>query len=77
MAFSLFLMDGAKSKANIYKNKRIDLKQFDRIFQQLPIVPLFGDMQIELMSYIKRSPHWDETKARTAGRVGTGDLEYV
>lgn len=33
MAFSIFLMDGTKSKANIYKNKKINLTRFDKLFK--------------------------------------------
>ena len=30
--------------------------------KQLPVVPLFGDMHLSLMSYIKMSPNFDATK---------------
>lgn len=30
--------------------------------QQLPVVPLFGDIQIGLASYIKMCPHFDSMK---------------
>lgn len=32
--------------------------------QQLQVVPLFGDMQIELARYIKTSAHYEENKSR-------------
>lgn len=32
--------------------------------QQLQVVPLFGDMQIELSRYIKTSAHFEENKSR-------------
>ncbi len=32
--------------------------------QQLQVVPLFGDMQIELSRYIKTSAHYEENKSR-------------
>lgn len=33
-------------------------------FQQLQVVPLFGDMQIELSRYVKTSAHFEENKSR-------------
>uniref|UniRef100_A0A674MZ85 Cytoplasmic FMR1 interacting protein 1 n=1 Tax=Takifugu rubripes TaxID=31033 RepID=A0A674MZ85_TAKRU len=54
MGFGLYLMDGNSS--NIYKldaKKRINLTKIDKFFKQLQVVPLFGDMQIELSRYIK------------------------
>jgi hypothetical protein len=33
-------------------------------FQQLQVVPLFGDMQIELARYIKTSTHYEENKSK-------------
>eukprot|EP01137_Pigoraptor_chileana_P010276 Opistho-2@59637 len=62
MAFGLFLMDGVKSQANIYKNKKIRLERFGKLFKQLSVVPLYGDMQITLLSYIKRCPHFEESR---------------
>lgn len=35
--------------------------------QQLQVVPLFGDMQIELSRYIKTSAHFEENKSRSEG----------
>lgn len=34
------------------------------LFQQLQVVPLFGDMQIELARYIKTSAHYEENKSK-------------
>lgn len=34
------------------------------LLQQLQVVPLFGDMQIELARYIKTSAHYEENKSR-------------
>lgn len=67
-AFTLFLMDGdAKKKGspNVYKHKQIDLLRFDSMFKSLPIVPLFGDMQIALLSFLKMSPNFDPAKWQT------------
>nr|XP_028706439.1 cytoplasmic FMR1-interacting protein 1 isoform X4 [Macaca mulatta] len=65
MGFGLYLMDGSVS--NIYKldaKKRINLSKIDKYFKQLQVVPLFGDMQIELARYIKTSAHYEENKSR-------------
>ncbi|XP_058150782.1 cytoplasmic FMR1-interacting protein 1 isoform X1 [Dasypus novemcinctus] len=65
MGFGLYLMDGSVS--NIYKldaKKRINLSKIDKFFKQLQVVPLFGDMQIELARYIKTSAHYEENKSR-------------
>uniref|UniRef100_A0AAR2LNC4 Cytoplasmic FMR1-interacting protein n=1 Tax=Pygocentrus nattereri TaxID=42514 RepID=A0AAR2LNC4_PYGNA len=65
MGFGLYLMDGTNS--NIYKldaKKRINLTKIDKFFKQLQVVPLFGDMQIELSRYIKTSAHFEENKSR-------------
>ncbi|XP_017715443.1 PREDICTED: cytoplasmic FMR1-interacting protein 1 isoform X2 [Rhinopithecus bieti] len=64
MGFGLYLMDGSVS--NIYKldaKKRINLSKIDKYFK-LQVVPLFGDMQIELARYIKTSAHYEENKSR-------------
>uniref|UniRef100_A0A452SN10 Cytoplasmic FMR1 interacting protein 2 n=1 Tax=Ursus americanus TaxID=9643 RepID=A0A452SN10_URSAM len=64
MGFGLYLMDGNVS--NIYKldaKKRINLSKIDKFFKQLQVVPLFGDMQIELARYIKTSAHYEENKS--------------
>ncbi|CAN0347133.1 unnamed protein product [Lampetra fluviatilis] len=65
MGFGLFLMDGEKS--NIYKldaKRRISLNKIDKFFKQLQVVPLFGDMQIELARYIQTSAHYEENKSK-------------
>uniref|UniRef100_A0A3P9Q8X4 Cytoplasmic FMR1 interacting protein 2 n=1 Tax=Poecilia reticulata TaxID=8081 RepID=A0A3P9Q8X4_POERE len=64
MGFGLYLMDGNVS--NIYKldaKKRINLSKIDKFFK-LQVVPLFGDMQIELSRYIETSAHYEENKSR-------------
>lgn len=67
MAYGLFLMDSRDPKKNLTKIKQIDLKRFDKIFRELPVVPLFGDMRFDVMKdFIKLCPSFDE-KAWTAG----------
>lgn len=37
---------------------------FILFFFQLQVVPLFGDMQIELSRYIETSAHYEENKSK-------------
>ncbi|XP_070552583.1 cytoplasmic FMR1-interacting protein 2-like isoform X2 [Ptychodera flava] len=65
MGFCLYLMDSNVS--NIYKmdaKKKINLSKIDKFFKQLEVVPLFGDMQIPLFTYVKNGPNYNENKSR-------------
>ncbi|XP_072040304.1 cytoplasmic FMR1-interacting protein 2-like isoform X3 [Amphiura filiformis] len=64
MGFGLFLMDSPMN--SIYKmdqKKRISLSRIDRVFRQLEVVPLYGDIQIPVFSYIKKSPNYPDHKS--------------
>ncbi|KFO19736.1 Cytoplasmic FMR1-interacting protein 1 [Fukomys damarensis] len=77
MGFGLYLMDGSVS--NIYKldaKKRINLSKIDKYFKQLQVVPLFGDMQIELARYIKTSAHYEENKSRWTCTTSSSSPQY-
>ncbi|XP_006898657.1 PREDICTED: cytoplasmic FMR1-interacting protein 1 [Elephantulus edwardii] len=77
MGFGLYLMDGSVS--NIYKldaKKRINLPKIDKYFKQLQVVPLFGDMQIELARYIKTSAHYEENKSRWTCTSSSSSPQY-
>uniref|UniRef100_A0A8C6TL09 Cytoplasmic FMR1-interacting protein n=1 Tax=Neogobius melanostomus TaxID=47308 RepID=A0A8C6TL09_9GOBI len=85
MGFGLYLMDGNSS--NIYKldaKKRINLSKIDKKIkvclllssQQLQVVPLFGDMQIELSRYITTSAHFEENKSRWACMSASSSPQY-
>ncbi|OXB80411.1 UNVERIFIED_CONTAM: hypothetical protein H355_003467, partial [Colinus virginianus] len=77
MGFGLYLMDGSVS--NIYKldaKKRINLAKIDKFFKQLQVVPLFGDMQIELARYIKTSAHYEENKSRWTCTSSSSSPQY-
>lgn len=39
-------------------------ESFVSLFFQLQVVPLFGDMQIELSRYIETSAHYEENKSK-------------
>ena len=63
MGFGLFLMDGKEVNMNkLDGRRRVNLGKIDKIFKQLEVVPLFGDMQIAPFNYIKKSPNYDPSK---------------
>ncbi|XP_026473678.1 cytoplasmic FMR1-interacting protein-like [Ctenocephalides felis] len=63
MGFGLFLMDSEACNINkLEQKKKLRLDRFDRIFKNLEVVPLFGDMQIAPFNYVKRSAHFDPSK---------------
>ncbi|XP_022241956.1 cytoplasmic FMR1-interacting protein-like [Limulus polyphemus] len=63
MGFGLFLMDGEVCNINkLDQKKRINLAKIDKIFKQLEMVPLFGDMQVAPFNYIKRSQHYEASR---------------
>ncbi|XP_063236550.1 cytoplasmic FMR1-interacting protein [Bacillus rossius redtenbacheri] len=63
VGFGLFLMDSDLCNINkLDQKKKLRLDRIDRIFKNLEVVPLFGDMQIAPFNYIKRSKHFDQSK---------------
>ncbi|XP_040569024.1 cytoplasmic FMR1-interacting protein [Lepeophtheirus salmonis] len=63
MSFSLFIIDS--DQVNIIKlnqKQRIRLDKLDKIFHDLEVVPLFGDMQIAPFNYIKKTKHYDPSR---------------
>lgn len=60
--FSQFFSGECYSKVDILV--LLNLTHFHCSSQQLQVVPLFGDMQIELSRYIKTSAHFEENKSR-------------
>lgn len=74
IGFATFLMDG--EHWNIYKmdqKKRLSIQKLDRIFAELPVVPLFGDMQVAPFQYVCKTPHYDAAKWPNA--TATSKLE--
>ena len=59
IAFSLYLIDIVDPKITIYKHKKINISRLADLFRALPIVPLFGDMHLALMSNLQLSPHYE------------------
>ncbi|KAG1699375.1 Cytoplasmic FMR1-interacting protein [Nymphon striatum] len=63
MGFGLFLVDSEICNINkLDTKKKINIGKIDKIFKQLEMVPLFGDMQIAPFNYIRKSPHYDSSK---------------
>ncbi|VDM62490.1 unnamed protein product [Angiostrongylus costaricensis] len=63
IAFSLFLMDGdAANVAKMDQKKRLNIGRLDKIFKSLEVVPLYGDMQIQPFSFVRRSQFYDPSK---------------
>ncbi len=42
--------------------QRVNCVKIDKLFKQLEVVPLFGDMQIAPFNYLKKSPNFDPSK---------------
>ena len=64
IGFGMFLVDGNKCNMNkLDAKKRINISKIDKIFKNLEMVPLFGDMQIApFQTYVKKAVHFDATK---------------
>lgn len=63
MGFSLFLIDSEQVNINkLDQKRRLKFEKMDKIFHDLEIVPLFGDMQIAPFSFVKKSKHFDPSK---------------
>ncbi|TMS38737.1 hypothetical protein L596_005392 [Steinernema carpocapsae] len=63
LAFSLYLIDGpVPHVAKLDQKKRISIARLDKIFKSLEVVPLYGDMQIQPFSFVKKSPNFDPSK---------------
>jgi len=63
MGFGLFLLDNETITINkLDQKKKIRLDKLDKVFFDLQVVPLFGDMQIAPFNYIKNSKIFDGSK---------------
>jgi cytoplasmic FMR1 interacting protein len=63
MSFSLFLIDSEQVNVNkLDQKRRLRLEKMDKIFHELEVVPLFGDMQIAPFNFVKRMKHYDASK---------------
>uniref|UniRef100_A0A1I7WN18 CYRIA-B_Rac1-bd domain-containing protein n=1 Tax=Heterorhabditis bacteriophora TaxID=37862 RepID=A0A1I7WN18_HETBA len=71
LAFSLFLIDG--DAANVLKldqKKRLSISRLDKIFKSLEVVPLYGDMQIQPFSFVRRSQFYDANRWPLSDKEG-------
>merc|ERR1719489_725945 len=64
MGFSLFLIDSEQNNINVMnKKRRLKFEKMDKIFHDLEIVPLFGDMQISpFVTHVKKTKNFDPSK---------------
>ena len=63
MGFCLFLIDSEQVNMNKLAQKgRLNFNKLDKIFHDLEVVPLFGDMQIAPFNYVKNSKHYDSSR---------------
>lgn len=71
MAFSLFLMDGdAANVVRLDQKKKFSISRLDKIFKSLEVVPLYGDMQIQPFSFVRRSQFYDASKWPLSDKEG-------
>jgi len=79
MGFGLYLLDNNSSSLSIYKlheKKKLNLNKIDKFFKHLQVVPLFGDMQIPLASYIQNMSDFEENKGRWSCCSATTSSQY-
>lgn len=65
MGFGLYLLNNRE--LNVYKlhdKKKININKIDKFFKQLQVVPLYGDMQIPLSSYIENMTDFNDNKSK-------------
>lgn len=63
MGFCLFLIDSEQVNVNkLDQKRRLRFDKMDKIFHDLEVVPLFGDMQIAPFHYVKNSKHYDASR---------------
>ncbi|XP_063952182.1 cytoplasmic FMR1-interacting protein 2-like [Lytechinus pictus] len=58
IGIGLFLMDNETNSIYSQKNK-LNLSRIDKIFKKLEVVPLYGDLQISVLSYIKKCGNYE------------------
>jgi len=63
MGFSLFIIDSEQANLNKLDRKGLlHLGRIDKVFHELEVVPLFGDMQIAPFNYVKKTKNFDPSK---------------
>ena len=74
--YFLNLLDSIKEDANIFKSKKIKLDRFVKLFRLHPVVPLYGDMQIDLEAVLRRAPNFEERALHSSSQART-EAEYL
>lgn len=62
MALGVALIDGEGDDRDFSKKKKLKLEKIGRILKLNPIVPLFGDIAINLASIYAKAPHLSSAK---------------
>ena len=69
--FALFLIDSDDAKKDAFHYKFLNPNQLKAVFkvpilfffpfttQRWPVVPVYGDMQVQLDTFVKKAPHFD------------------
>jgi len=58
--YGIFLMDGEQNGENVFKTKKLKLHRIYKVLKRYPVVPLYGDMQMELKSLVDKAAHFEE-----------------
>ena len=57
--YLFFLLDSPHTGASVFSNRRLHKRErYARLFKRTPIVPLYGDMHINLSGVLARCPSW-------------------
>ena len=65
MVFGLYLLDGMNIPVyKLEEKKKLNLVKIDKFIKGVQVVPIFGDMQIELPTYIKKLKCFQENTSR-------------
>ncbi|EDQ89698.1 uncharacterized protein MONBRDRAFT_32353 [Monosiga brevicollis MX1] len=75
IAFCAFLMDDPDEKASFYRTKKGSIHRFDMALKDLPVVPLYGDMHVKLISFFETSPHFD--RSRWSAAYDANNLDHT
>jgi cytoplasmic FMR1 interacting protein len=62
MAVAIWLIDGEGDEMDFVKKKKFKVDRIAKLFRATPIVPLFGDIAINIGTILAKSPHWNSSK---------------
>lgn len=76
MGFCLFLIDSEQVNVNkLDQKRRLRFDKMDKIFHDLEVVPLFGDMQIAPFNYVKKMKHYEPGKWPLSSQVNSNSAQ--